>query len=191
MVVKNLVAAAVTGLFLSAALGSSPAAAQQPKSLASDSVFLQRAGSVGLLQVKLGQLAEKKGTSPAVVEFGKRMVTDYSKANEELKAAAKVAGFPAPALLRQDQQIFDRFNGKGRSSFDKAYMAQMVAHHSEEVRLFQQESAGGRVQSLKQLAARMLPVMEQRLSLATETAGSVGVDVTASSAAASEGSATN
>jgi len=191
MVVKNLIAALVTGLFLSAALGSSPAAAQQAKSLASDSVFLQRAGSVGLLQVKLGQLADKKGTSPAVVEFGKRMVTDYSKANEELKGAAKAAGFPAPVLSRQDQQIFDRFQGKGRSSFDKAYMAQMVAQHDEEVRLFKGESAGGRVQSLKQLAARMLPDMEQRLSLATETAGSVGVDVTASSAAASEGSATN
>jgi hypothetical protein len=58
------------------------------------------------------------------------------------------------------------------------------------VRLFQRESAGGRVQSLKQLAARMLPEMEQRLSVATQTAGSVGVHVTASSAAASEGSAT-
>ena len=191
MVVKNLIAAAVTGLFLSVAVGPAPAAAQQPKSLASDSVFLQRAGSAGLLQVKLGQLAEKKGSSPAVVEFGKRMVTDYSKANEELKAAAKIAGYPAPVLLRQDQQIFDRFNGTGRSSFDKAYMAQMVAQHNEEVRLFKGESAGGRVQSLKQLAARMLPDTEQRLSLATETAGSVGVDVTASSAAASQGSATN
>jgi putative membrane protein len=191
MVVKNHVAALVTGLFLSAALGSSPAAAQQAKSLASDSVFIQRTGSLGLLQVKLGQLADKKGTSPAVLEFGKRMVTDYSKANEELKAAAKAAGYPAPVLSRQDQQIFDRFQGKGRSSFDKAYMAQMVAQHDEEVRLFKGESAGGRVQSLKQLAARMLPDMEQRLSLATETAGSVGVDVTASSAAASEGSATN
>jgi putative membrane protein len=172
MVVKNLVAAAVTGLFLSAAVGPAPAAAQQPKSLASDSVFLQRASSVGLLQVKLGQLAEKKGTSPAVVEFGKRMVTDYSKANEELKAAAKAAGFPSPVLLRQDQQIFDRFNGMGRSRFDKAYMVQMVGQHSEEVRLFQQESAGGRVQSLKQLASRMLPDIEQRRSLATEAAGS-------------------
>jgi putative membrane protein len=190
MVVKNLISASVTGLLLSAAVGLAPAAAQQPKSLASDSVFIQRASSVGLLQVKLGQLAEKKGTSPAVVEFGKRMVTDYSKANEELKAAAKAAGFPAPVLLRQDQQIFGRFNGMGRSSFDKNYMAKMVEQHREEVRLFQRESAGGRVQSLKQLASRMLPEMEQRLSLATQTAGSVGVDVTASSAAASEGSAT-
>jgi putative membrane protein len=191
MVVKNLVSAAVTVLLLSAGVGASPAAGQQPKSLASDSIFIQRASSVGLLQVKLAQLAEKKGSSAAVVEFGKRMATEYSKANEELKAAAKQAAFPAPVLLRQDQQIFDRFNGMGRSSFDKAYMAEMVKQHSEGVQLCQRESTGGRVQSLKQLATKMLPEMEQRLSLATQTAGSVGADVTASSSKASEGSATN
>jgi putative membrane protein len=190
MVVNNLVSAAVTALLLSAGVGATPAAAQQPKALASDSVFIQRAGSVGLLQVKLAQLAGKKGSSAAVVEFGKRMVTDYSKANEELKAAAKQAAFPAPVLLRQDQQLFDRFNGMGRSSFDKAYMAQMVRQHSDAVQLFQGESTGGRVQSLKQLATKMLPDMEQRLSLATRTAGSVGADVTASSSKTRQGSAT-
>lgn len=190
MVVNHLVSVAVTALLLSAGVGAAPAAAQQPKSLASDSIFIQRAGSVGLLQVKLAQLAGKKGNSASVVEFGKRMATDYSKANEALKAAAKQAAFPAPVLLRQDQQIFDRFNGMGRSAFDKAYIAEMVKQHSEEVQLFRRESTGGRVQSLKQLATRMLPEMEQRLSLATQTAGSVGVDVTASSSASSEGSAT-
>lgn len=189
MVVKNLVSAAVTGLFLSAAVGLAPAAAQQPQSLASDSVFITRAGSAGLLQVKLGKLAEKKGTSTAVLEFGKRMITHYSEANEELKAAAKGAGFPAPVLLRRDQLTFDRFNGMGRSSFDKAYMAEMVERQNEEVRLFQGESAGGRVQSLKQLASRMLPDSEQRLRLARQTGGSVGVDVTASTSHASEASA--
>jgi len=190
MVVKNLISAAVTGLFLSAAVGLPPAAAQQPKSLASDSVFIARAGSAGLLQVKLGKLAEKKGTSTAVVEFGKEMVTHYSKANEVFKAAAKDAGFPAPPLLRQDQLTFDRFNGMGRSSFDQAYMAEMVERMNEEVRLFQGESAGGRVQSLKQLASRMLPDTELRLSLARQTAGSVGVNVTASTSQATEASAT-
>ena len=189
MVVKNLISAAVAGLLLNAVAGLAPAAAQQAKSLASDSVFIQRAGSAGLLQVKLAKLAEKKGTSTSVTEFGKRMVTDYSKVNEELKAAAKQAAFPAPALLRQDQQIFDRFNAMSRSSFDKNYMAEMVRQHNEEVRLFQQESAGGRVQSLKQLASRMLPEMEQRLSLATQAAGSVGVNVTASTSEAGEASA--
>jgi putative membrane protein len=190
MVVKNLIAASVTGLFLSAAVGLAPAAAQQSKSLAPDSIFITRAGSAGLLQVKLGKLAEKKGTSTAVVEFGKGMVTHYSKANEELKVAAKEAGFPAPVLLRQDQLSFDRFNGMGRSSFDKAYMAEMVERQNEEVRLFQGESAGGRVQSLKQLASRMLPDAEQRRSLARQTGGSVGVNVTASTSEAREASAT-
>ena len=186
MVVKNLISAAVTGLLLSAAVGAAPAAAQGTRALVSDSIFIQRVSSDGLLQAKLAQLAQKKGSSPSVVEFGKRMVADYSKANEELKAAAKQAAFPSPVLLRDDQQIFDRFNRMGRSSFDKAYMAEVVRHHSEVVRLFQREAAGGRVQSLKQLASRMLPDLQQRLSLATETAGSVGADVTASSSEVSE-----
>jgi predicted outer membrane protein len=124
------------------------------------------------------------------VAFGKRMAADYSKANEELEAAAKQAAFPAPVLLREHQQVFDRFNRTGRSSFDKKYMAEMVTQQREEVQLFQQESAGGRVVSLKQLASKMLPGMEQRLSVATETATSVGADVTASKSAR-EGGATN
>ena len=78
----------------------------------------------------------------------------------------------------------------GRSSFDKAYMAEMVEQHGREVRLFQEESQGGRVQSLKQLASRMLPEMEQRLSRARQTAGSIGVNVTASTSEAREASAT-
>src|SRR5436190_16263647 len=91
MAVKLLVPAAVAALLLSAAAGASPAAAQQPVSLAADSVFIQTAGSVGLLQVKLGNLAEKKASSSAVVDFGKRMVSDYSKTNQDLATAAKQA----------------------------------------------------------------------------------------------------
>ena len=186
MFVKNAIPASVAGMLLSAVVGLAPAAAQQPQSLASDSAFIARAASAGLLQAKLGKLVEQKGTSPSVVEFGKRMVADYSRSNEELKSAAKNAGFLAPVILRHDQQVFDRFNAMGRSSFDKNYMAEMVKQHNEEVRLFRGESAGGRVQSLKQLASKMLPVMERRLSLATQTAGSIGVNVTASASKADE-----
>jgi putative membrane protein len=138
--------------------------------------------------VKLGKLAEKKGSSPAVVEFGKRMVSDYSRTNQELATAAKQAAFPAPVLLRQDQQSFDRFSRMGRSSFDKVYMKEMVTQHADEVRLFQRESESGKVQLLKQVASTMLPDLQQRLSLATQTAGSIGVNVTASAAAAGQGS---
>jgi len=187
MIVKFLAPAAVTALLLSATVGAAPAAAQQA-GLAADSSFIQMAGSLGLLQLKLGKLAEEKGSSSSVRDFGKRMVADYTKANEELAAGAKQAAYPAPVMLRQHQQVLERFVRTGRSSFDKNYMAEMVNDHGEAVHLFQQESEGGRVASLKQLASRMLPTLQQHLSLATETAGSVGADVTAATSRARQGS---
>jgi putative membrane protein len=187
MLVKFLAPAVVTGLLLNAAVTPPPAAAQQAV-LVADSSFIQMAGSLGLLQVKLGKLAQQKGSSPAVREYGKRMVAEYSKANQALAAGAKQAAYPAPVVLRQHQQIFERFQKTGRGSFDKKYMAEMVNEHGQTVRLYQQESEHGRVTSLKQLASTMLPTVQQHLNLATETAGAVGADVTAAAAQDQQGS---
>ena len=84
MVVKFLAPAAVTALMLSATVGPAQAVAQQA-AVASDSSFIQMAGSLALLQVRLGKLAEEKGSSPVVKDFGKRMQADYAKASEELQ----------------------------------------------------------------------------------------------------------
>jgi predicted outer membrane protein len=64
----------------------------------------------------------------------------------------------------------------------------MVNEHDQAVRLFQQESEDGRVASLKQLASRLLPIVQQHQTLATETARSVGVSVTASNSRERQGS---
>jgi hypothetical protein len=64
-----------------------------------------------------------------------------------------------------------------RSSFEKAYMTEMVKQGSDVVRLFQDEVKNGRVQSLKQLASSMLPGLQQRVTLAAETGSSVGAEV--------------
>jgi putative membrane protein len=111
MVIKFSAPAAFTGLML-ALVGAVPAAAQTSgpsAGLAGDSIFIQTAGSLGLLQAKLGTLAEKKATSPAVRDYGKRMVDEYTKANQQLAAGAKQAAYPTPILLRQHKQLVDRF----------------------------------------------------------------------------------
>jgi putative membrane protein len=186
MLVRYLASTAVAGLVLTAAVGPTQAVAQQ--AVATDSTFILEAASLGLLQVKLGKVAAEKGSSAGVREFGKRMVADYTKANEELATGAKQAAYPAPVLLRQHRQIYDRIAGAGRDSFDKKYMAEMVAEYGDAVRLFQQEADKGRVASLKQLAAGMLPAVQQQMTLATETAGTVGVDVTAAAGGERQGS---
>ena len=187
MVVKFLAPAAVTALLLSATMSPAQAVAQQTAQV-TDSSFIQMASSLALLQVRLGKLAEEKGSSAVVRDFGKRMQADYAKATEELAAGAKQSAYPAPIMIRQHQQIVERFVGASRSSFDKKYMAEMVKQHGETVRLFQQESQGGRVASLKQLASSMLPTLQQHLALATQTAGSVGADVTATASGTRQGS---
>lgn len=176
---KSLVSAAVAGLLLTAALGPAPVSAQQ-MTLASDSSFMQTAASLALLQFKLAKLAEKRGSDAGVREFGKRMAADYSKANEELAVAAKQAAFPHPVLLRQHQFTLNRFLGTKGASFDRAYMAETVARQGDELELYRQESEDGRVLSLKDLASRRLPGLEQRQTLALETARLVGADVAAS-----------
>jgi putative membrane protein len=186
MLVKFLAPAAVTGLILAATVSPAPAAAQQA-ALATDSSFIQTAASFGLLQVKLGRLAAEKGSDSVVRNFGQRMVAEYSKANEEFAAAAKQAAYPAPVLLRQDKLLYEKVSRMGRSSFDKGYMTEMVNDHAEAARLFQQEAERGRVESLKQLAASMLPMVQQQLAVATQAAGSVGADIISAAAQARRG----
>jgi putative membrane protein len=187
MVVKFLASALVTGLLLTATVSSAQTAAPDA-GLASDSSFIANASSIGLLQVQLGKLAQQKGTSPSVREFGQKMVAEYSKLNEELAAAAKQAAYPKPVILRDDQKTLDLFLSTGKGSFDKKYMAEMVSEHGEAARLYQQESERGRVTSLKELASRLLPTVQQHADLATETAGTVGVEVTATTAEVRQGS---
>jgi len=189
MGIRLLTPAAIIGLLLNTTASLAPAAAQtlaQHTALASDSNFSQMAMSLGLLQVKLGKLAQNKGSSDEVRDFGKQMVADYSKLNEQLAAGARQAAYPHPVLLRQHQQIFDRFNTMGRSSFDKNYLAEMVSRHDEAARLFEDEAKNGRVQSLKLLAASLLPDVRQGQSLAAQAAGLVGVDADATASASRE-----
>jgi putative membrane protein len=189
--ITRLLAPAAAALVLTALATPIPASAQtaaQHVTLASDSTFLQTVGSLGLLQVKLGKLAQQKASSDVVKDFGKRMATEYAQANEQLAAGAKQAAYPKPVLLRQHQQIFDRFNTMGKSSFDKNYMTEMVSEHDEAARFFEQEAKDGRIASLKQLAAGMLSDAQQRQSLASQTASSVGADVTATTSAERQGS---
>ena len=186
MFAKFLVSGAVTGLLLSATVGLAPAAAQGP-ALVADSTFILTVGSLGLLQQKLGKLAQERGSSEVVKDFGKEMEADYSKVNKELAGAAKQAAYPSPILFREHKQQFDRFYRMKGSSFDKYYMAQTVKYQDEEVRAYQQEAKGEQVASLKALASSSLPTVEQRLAQSKQTAGSVGADVTASTAEAKPG----
>ena len=175
--------ACIAGMMIAFAVGAAPVGAQDTSTAAmphgSDSGFVAKAGSGGMAEVRLGKLAQEKGSSAEVKQFGERMVTDHSKANEELAAAAGQAGLTSPSnLLPKEQRTAGKLSAKSGSSFDKAYMADMVKDHTEDVQLFQQEARSGRAESLKQMAATTLPTLREHLQLARQVAAKVGADTT-------------
>src|SRR3954468_15719320 len=87
-----------------------------------DAEFAVKAADGGMLEVKLGELAQTKGMSKQVKDLGKMMVEDHSKANEELKAFAQAKDISLPTTMSDDcQKIYDKIASKDGKDFDEAF----------------------------------------------------------------------
>src|SRR3954467_891604 len=62
-----------------------------------DKTFMKKAAKGGMMEVTMGEMAEPNAQSDDGKSFGKRMVTDHSKANDELKSIASKKGFQLPS----------------------------------------------------------------------------------------------
>jgi putative membrane protein len=135
-----------------------------------DKDFMMKAAIGGLAEVNMGQLAATKGTDPAVKAFGNRMVTDHSKANDELKALATQKGMALPSDVdAEHKEKADKLSKKNGKDFDKAYMDDMVADHEKDVKEFEKASQSAADPDLKAWAGKTLPTLQDHLKMARET----------------------
>jgi predicted outer membrane protein len=63
----------------------------------SDRGFMDKAAMGGMAEVHMGKMAQERGTSQQVKDFGARMVQDHGKANSELQQLASAKGLQLPA----------------------------------------------------------------------------------------------
>lgn len=123
-----------------------------------------------LLEVRLGELAQSKGSSPQVKELGKMMVTDHTKANEELTALAGKKNISLPTSLSdKSQKKLDDLSAKSGTDFDKEYSSAMVDGHKEVLSKFKKESEDGKDADLRTWAEGKLPVLQHHLSMSEQT----------------------
>jgi putative membrane protein len=140
-----------------------------------DSKFVKEASEGGLAEVQLGQLAQQKGQNQAVKDFGQRMVSDHTKANEELKAVAAGENMPVSTSLGVSNSALKlKLEALSGAAFDKAYMSAMVKDHQEDIAAFEKEASGGQDTKVKSFAAKTLPTLREHLSMAEKAAASVG-----------------
>ena len=62
-----------------------------------DREFVEESASANSAEVELGKLAEQRATSTEVKKFGAMMVSDHSKANQELMQVAQQHSIQAPS----------------------------------------------------------------------------------------------
>jgi len=115
----------------------------------------------------MGQLAVRRATSADVKQFGQRMVTDHTQANQELMKMAMKEGLSVPRELDQmHRDAIDKLSQLQGAEFDRAYMNHMLKDHEEGVALFEKEMRNGKDAGLKAFAEKTLPTLKQHLQMA-------------------------
>ncbi len=126
-----------------------------------DTEFAVDAANGGILEVKLGELAQANASSTAVKDFAAMMVKDHSAVATELKSIAQAKNISLPATLDADaQKMYDDLAAKKGADFDKAYVNMMVDDHEKDVELFDKEANKGKSPELIAFAAKTLPVLK-------------------------------
>ena len=139
-----------------------------------DVKFAKCAAKDGMLEVKLGQLAQANASNADVKKHAMMMVEDHTKANDELKTVAAKKNIELPAALTSKQQkTYDKLAKLQGKEFDKKYSKCMVKDHKKAVCLFKKESKKGKDSELKSWAAAKLPTLEHHKEMWKETCKTV------------------
>lgn len=144
----------------------------------SDSDFVARAASGGMLEVAASKLALERTQNSEVRNFATRMIDDHTRTNRDLMAAARSAGVTdvPTTMTSSDRNVLERLSAARGPEFDRMYAEQvgLTAHH-ETVALFQREANQGTNPELKAFAARTLPELRGHLEQTQAVATAVGV----------------
>lgn len=134
--------------------------------------FAVKAASGGIMEVELGKIARQKAMNPRVKAFGEMMVTDHSKANDELKSRAAMQNITLPSNMSDEQQkMIDKVNKKTGKDFDKEYMDMMLDDHKKDIDMFQKASSDLTDSTVKDFATTTLPTLQKHLDSARAITG--------------------
>jgi len=141
-----------------------------------DKQFLTTAAEINLGEIELGKLAEQKGNNAAVKDFGKRMITDHSLLEDQVKTVAKNEGVTLPTTAGPDVAALQKQLAKDSGAkFDQAYIQHMLAGHNRAITTFEYQIEHGQNGAIKSYAESALPVIQDHIRIAEDVAGKMGL----------------
>lgn len=133
---------------------------------ASSDDFVDAATEAGIAEVVTGKLAQEKSQSADIKKFAQQMVTDHTKANQELGEIARKLDISVPDEAAMTDKVKKMILEWREASFDKSYVNNQVDGHEKAVELFKKEAASSDKPELKAFASEKLPTLEHHLEQA-------------------------
>jgi len=154
--------------------GDRPSASMDTDLHVNDKAFVKKAAEDSVTEVELGKLAQEKGSSDAVKEYGKRMVEDHTAAGRGIAGAAAKVDVEVPSELpRGSKKTREKLAKLSGPDFDRAYAKLMLNNQRDKVESFTQEARLGRDPDVREFAAKTLPTIQQHRKMAEELQASV------------------
>jgi putative membrane protein len=143
-----------------------------------DASFYKHAAEGGIAEVEAGRMAQDKGNSQQVKDFGAMMVKDHSAANDKLQsiAAGKNITLPTSSSVSQmaTKAKLDVLSG---ATFDKSYVKGQVTAHRQTIALFRKEISAGQDADAKAFAVATLPTIRSHLKAIMAIATDMGIKI--------------
>lgn len=142
----------------------SSSAADPAKLGANDKDFISKAAAGGMMEIEMGEMAQKQGQSAEVKQIGKQIAADHTKANNELIEIAKKKGVGVGKLTTGMPKM-------DKAHFDQDYLAMMVRDHQTDIALFEKQVKSGSDADLKAYASKTLPVLKKHMAMVKQAQG--------------------
>jgi putative membrane protein len=125
--------------------------------------FVQKAGAAGMKEVQAAELALRNSKNEQVKSFAREMVSDHTKANNQLATLASQNNLQVPTTLpAKDKEELDKLRAQTGTSFDTAFAQQMKLDHEKAVALFQSCAEGSKLKAdVRKFCQDTLPTLEE------------------------------
>jgi putative membrane protein len=154
---------AVPLAFVLMAFVAAAASAQSPDA------FIRDAVKANISEIKLGKLAQSRGSTEAVRSFGRTLVEDHTKAAGDAVMVAKQLNVNAPQQPSAEGETFyekaQQLRGK---AFDLAFATYMVNDHQKDIEAYTEQANDQSSQPVAAYAANNLRVLQKHLAAAQQ-----------------------
>jgi putative membrane protein len=129
--------------------------------------YVEMAAASDLFEIQTGRMAQERGQSAAVRQFGAMLVDHHQRTTAQLSAAAMASGtMPTPDLMPMQAQMIAELRAASGSGFDQVFIRQQIQAHDMALALHSNYAARGDTPALRTVANAAVPVVRQHLEQA-------------------------